>query len=205
MQYLVENVNISVILQYDWRKSMLSVIDRLTEESDKVLVTHIYTEYMPMIRSRVRKHVADSSIREDIAHDCIVDVIRYVDSVRKVPDDKLRAYVATCIENRIKHYLKKSSKECTGKKSDVGEGFLLADGADVADEIEQKYDYQSIRAAFDKLKESDKSIIAMKYDLELDDEHIANVLCIDKNSVRMTVLRSVRKMKNIITDTQGCE
>lgn len=205
MQYLVENVNISVILQYDWRKSMLSVIDRLTEESDKALVTHIYTEYMPMIRSRVRKHVADSSIREDIAHDCIVDVIRYVDSVRKVPDDKLRAYVSTCIENRIKHYLKKSSKEYTGKKSDVGEGFFLADGADVADEIEQKYDYQSIRAAFDKLKERDKSIIAMKYDLELDDEHIANVLSIDKNSVRMTVLRSVRKMKNIITDTQGCE
>ena len=58
--------------------------------------------------------------------------------------------------------------------------------------------YEVIKAGFDKLCDRDKSIIIMKYDLELNDSQIADVLNIKKDSVRMTVLRSVRNLKKQI-------
>ena len=143
------------------------------------------------------------TVCDDIAHDCIVDIIRYLDSIKKVPEDKLRLYISVCVENNIKHYLKKAEKELTGIKETVSNNYALAAETDVADEIEEKYNYETIRKGFDKLKDRDKSIIVMRYDLELNDELIANALCIDKNSVRMTALRSVQKLKNVIKTLGG--
>jgi len=58
--------------------------------------------------------------------------------------------------------------------------------------------YEVMRAGFDKLCERDQSIIVMKYDLELKDSQIADVLDIKQDSVRMTVLRCVKRLKKQI-------
>lgn len=177
---------------------MLFVVDHLNNETDKVFVERIYNEYMPMLKQRAYKYVSDMSICEDLAHDCMVNLIKYIDSLKKIPEDKLRVYIAVCIENVVKRYLRKSFKEKTCKNVDLGDNYYLTEDFDVEDEIEQKYDYQTIRTAFDKLCDRDKYIILMKYDLELDDDVIANALMIGKNSVRMTVSRSIKRLKKAI-------
>lgn len=182
---------------------LLFVIDHLSDDVDIAFVERIYKEFMPMLKKRVYKHISDMNICEDIAHDCIVNIIRYLDSIKKIPEDKLRLYISVCIENQIKSYLKKTSKEQTGKTETISNNYSLTDETDIADEVEKKYNYETIRKGFEKLNERDKSVIIMRYDMELKDELIANALLIDKNSVRMTVLRSVKKLKKAIKTLEG--
>ena len=177
---------------------LLFVIDYLDNDADKAFIENLYIEYMPLFRSRVYKYIKDMDICNDLAHDCMVNMIKYIDRVKSLPENKIRAYISVCINNIVLNYLKRSSKQVTHSISDLGDDYYLADDVNIEDEIEQKYDYQAIRAGFDKLRERDKSIIIMKYDLELDDGQIADVLNIKQDSVRMTVLRSVRKLKKQI-------
>lgn len=177
---------------------LLFVIDCLDNDSDRAFVENLYIEYMPLLRSRVYKYINDINTCNDLAHDCIVNMIKYLDRVKSLPEDKIRAYISVSIDNLVINYLKRSSRQFTRSLSDLGDDYYLADDVNIEDEIEQKYNYQSIRAGFDKLRERDKSIIIMKYDLELNDSQIADVLGIKNDSVRMTVLRSVRKLKKQI-------
>lgn len=177
---------------------LLFVVDYLDNDADKAFIENLYIEYMPLIRSRVYKYINNIDICNDLAHDCMVKMIRYIDRVKILPEDKIGAYITVCITNIVLNYLKRSSKQVTSSIYDLSDDYYLADDVSIEDEIEQKYDYQTIRAGFDKLRERDKSIIIMKYDLELNDSQIADILDIKQDSVRMTVLRCVRKLKKQI-------
>lgn len=177
---------------------LLFVIDYLDNDSDKAFVENLYDEYMPWIRSRVYKHIKDINVCNDLAHDCMVNMIRYVDRVKSLPENKIRAYITVSIDNLVINYLKRSSRQMTRNTIDLSADYYLADDTNIEEEIEKKYDYESIRAAFDKLRERDKSIIVMKYDLELSDRQIADILDVKPDSVRMTVFRSVKKLKKQI-------
>lgn len=187
-----------VLLHYYEEKGVfmfLFVIDYLDNDSDKAFVENLYVEYMPFLRSRVYKHIKDINICNDLAHDCMVNMIKYLDRVKSLPEDKVRAYLSVSINNIVINYLKRSSKQLTHSVYDLAADYYLSDSNSLEEEIDQKCDYESIKAGFDKLCERDKSIIIMKYDLELNDSQIADVLDIKKDSVRMTVLRSVGRLK----------
>lgn len=177
---------------------VLFVIDHIDNDSDRAFVENLYIEYMPFIRSRAYKYVQDINISNDLAHDCMVNLIKHLDKLKSLPEYKIGAYVSVSINNLTINYLKRSSKQTANNMCDLGDMYSLADDVSVEDQIEQKYDYESVRAGFDKLCERDKSIITMKYDLELNDSQLADVLDIKKDSVRMTVLRSVRNLKKQI-------
>ncbi len=182
---------------------LLFVIDYIDSDSDKVLVEKLYIEYMPWLRSRAYKYVKNIETSNDIAHDCMVNIIKHLDKVKTLPEDKVIAYFSVTINNIVINYLKKSSRQIENSMYDIGESYNLAADVNIEEEIERKYDYDRIKAGFDKLKERDKSIIIMKYDLDLNDVQIADVLHIKPECVRMTVLRSVRKLRKQIKKLEG--
>ena len=177
---------------------VLFVIDYIDNDSDKAFVENLYIEYMPFLRSRAYKYVQDVNISNDLAHDCIVNMIKHLDKLKSLHKDKIRAYISVSINNVVLNYLKRSSRQVENGICDLSDNYNLSDDYSVEEEIERKYEYQTVYAGFDKLCERDKSIISMKYDLELNDSQIADVLNIKKDSVRMTVLRSVRNLKKQI-------
>ena len=137
---------------------LLFVIDHLDSESDVAFVERIYKEFMPMIKRRIYKHIPNMTVCDDIAHDCFLDIIKYLDSIKRVPEDKLRVYISVCVENNIKRYLKKATKELTGIEETVSNNNNLASGTDVADEVEVKYNYGKI-----EFKEKPNKELASEY------------------------------------------
>ena len=182
---------------------LLFVIDHLDSDADKVLVEKLYIEYMPWLRSRVYKHIKNIETCNDLSHDCMVSIIKHLDKVKTLPEEKVIAYFSVTINNLVINHLKKSSRQVANSMYDIGESYNLAADVNIEEEIERKYDYETIRAGFDILKERDKSIIIMKYDLELNDVQIADVLHIKPDCVRMTVLRSIRKLRKQIKKLEG--
>ncbi len=178
------------------------VIDCLDNDADRKLVENLYVEYMPFLKKRVYSYIQDINICNDLAHDCMVNIIKHLDSIKKLPENKIRAYFSVSINNLIKNYSKSASKQTTCNIYDLSDDYFLSADINIENELEQKYDYLSIRTAFDKLRERDKSIIIMKYDLELSNNQIADILNIKQDSVRMSVLRSVRKLKKQIRNQE---
>lgn len=178
-------------------------INFLDNDADKAFVEKLYIEYMPFFRCRAYKYVNNIEIANELAHDCMVNIIKHLDTIKNLPEDKVRTYLSICINNIAKNYLKRLSKQVPNKVYDLADDYYLADGQCVEDEIEQKYKYEALRTGFDKLCEKDKSIIVMKYDLELKDSQIADVLNIKQDSVRMTVFRCVKRLKEQILKQEG--
>lgn len=181
----------------------LLVINSLDNKDDKKFIESLYSEYFPWLKSRAHRFVDDKHVCEDLAQDCMINIIRYIENVKAIPQDKQRAYLSVSIDNLCKNYLKHTSKIVTMNSAAAGDLDFIADNFSIEEELDKKYDYESIRAGFDKLCDRDKHIIIMKYDLELSEEQMAINLQIKKDSVRMAVGRSIKKLKREIAKQEA--
>ncbi len=182
---------------------ILLTVDYLSTAENKEFIEDLYNKYMPWLRFRAHKIIDDSDICDDLAHDCILNMIKCIDKLKTFSDDKVRAYLMVSIDNTAKNYIKHSKRMVTMKDDISSDLDFIPDTYDIDDEIDKKYAYETLKAGLDKLSTRDKDIIIMKYDLELSDQQIADILQIKKDCVRMTVLRSVKKLKNIIEELEG--
>lgn len=181
----------------------LFVINYLDDPSDRKFIETLYTRHMPLLRSIAHKYVNDIHTCDDLAHDCMVNIIKYIDTVKALPEIKQRAYLRVAINNICKNYIKRASRtvimnDCSSASLD-----FIPENFSIEDEIEQKFDYETMRTSVNKLYDRDRDIIIMKFYLNLSDEHIADLLQINKSSVRMTVFRSVKKLGIVFVKQEG--
>lgn len=182
---------------------LLFTVDLLsTTDENKKFIEDLYNKYIPWLRYRAHQFVDDLEICDDLAHDCMFNMMKNIDKLKSLPDDKQRAYLMTSIDNTSKNYIKREKRMLTMKEDDSADLAFISDNNDIEDEIDKKCDYTTLKAGFDKLHERDKDIIKMKFDLELNDVQIAEVLHIKPDCSRMTVLRSVKKLKKIINELE---
>lgn len=182
---------------------ILFVINSLDNPDDKKFIEALYENYFSWIKYRAHKFVSDMNTCEDLAQDCMLNMIKHVDKVRSLPEDKQRSYISVTINNLSKNHLKRESRTVTMNDYSSASLDFIPDDISIEDEIEQKFDYDSVRTCVDKLCDRDRDIIVMKFDLELNEEQIADVLQIKKESVRMTVYRSIKKLEKVFIRQVG--
>lgn len=182
---------------------LLLAINSIDNADNKIFIEKIYTAYVPWLKFRAYRIVNNIDICDDLVQDCMLNIIKHVEKLKSLSVDKQRAYLAVAIDNIAKNYNKRSSKLITMKDSDSADLDFIPDDGRIEDEIDKKYDYATLKTALDNLCDRDRDIIIMKYDLELSEYEIADILQIKKDSVRMTVLRSVKKLKREIDKLEG--
>ena len=177
---------------------MHSVVQK--KDADKNIINKVYEEYYSWLIKRAYKKVQDISVCEDIFNDCVIGWINNTDTLNRLSENELRAYIAKSIDNACIAYLKKKSKVVflsdETKTMDAFEDF--SQNIDLI--TEKKYTYEVMKNAFQKLPEKDRDIIFMKYKLGLKDREMADIVGVKENSVRMTVRRSVKKLANIMEE-----
>lgn len=149
----------------------------------------VYNQYRNQIKNTVLKLTANENICDDIVQECITKVIENEDKLRTLNSSQLRAYILRTTESIARRYSK-------------NQFIFLADCAENTYEIESKednkIDFEIIKNSFDKLSQKDRTIIQMKYILSMSDREIAPVLNIKENCVRMTLKRSISKLRKIM-------
>lgn len=183
---------------------ILFIVESLDNEEDKDLILMIYEKYAPWLRSRAYKLTKDYDISNDLAHDCIINLIKHVDTLRGFNDVQLRAYLAIAIDNTSKNYIKRSSK--ISLMPDNEECFIFGhtdDSVDPEEIVECKFKYDTVRQSFKQLSERDQSVIILKYSHELSDRDIAPIIGISENSVRTIVSRCVQRLGNKVKEVVG--
>ncbi|MBQ8209580.1 MAG: sigma-70 family RNA polymerase sigma factor [Clostridia bacterium] len=182
---------------------ILFAVDSLLTEDDRKFIEDLYNKYMPWLRSRAHRMVDDLNTCDDLAHDCMYNMMRYVDKLKSIPVDKQCSYLRISIDNTAINYLKRANRMVTMNEAASADLDFISDDCDIDYEIDKKCDYETLKKAIKLLDQRDQDIIEMKFGLELDDQHIADVLHIKKDCVRMTVLRSVKKLKKKINELEG--
>ena len=171
----------------------------IEKPEDKVFIEELYIKYIACLRFRESKIIGnDSEACADVAHDCMVNMIKHIDMLKTLSENKQRAYLAAAIDNTALNYSMKSSKVEITHKTESAELDFIIDSNDMESEVEKKMELEAVREKFDLLPDRDKDLIVLKYELEMSDEQIGEIFDIKKDSVRMTVRRSIQKLAKMI-------
>lgn len=149
----------------------------------------VYEKYCQQIKTTAQKFTDDEYICEDIVQECIAKVIENEDKLRTLNSSQLRAYLVKNAESISRQFVKTPFEffsDCNEKTYEI------------ESTEDRKIDCEIIRNSIEKLNEKDRIIIQLKYCLSLPDREIAPVLNIKENCVRMTLKRSIIKLRNNI-------
>ncbi len=203
LQNLSKNGRIRKILLFEAGGAMLLVVDTLENADDIELIEDLYTKYKPWLKFRAHKIIDNLEDCEDLTHDCMAKMIRHVDTLRRLTEAQRRSYMAIAIDNISLNYSKRASRVAMMKDIDSADLEFIPDDYSVEKEIERKMDFEAILENIKYIPKRDQDIIRMRFELELSDEIIADILDIKKSSVRMSVNRSVAKLQREIEERRG--
>ena len=181
---------------------LLFAFKSISTDKETEFIERIYTKYMPWIKSRAHRFIEDLNVCEDISQDCIISIIKHSDKLQTFSESQQRAYIKAIVDNTCKNYIKRSKKIITMNKDESSDLHFIPDNTDICYDIEKKSEYNLLKSCITKLNEREKDILIMKFVLELSDQQIADILNIKKDSVRMTVYRIIKKLKEFFKEME---
>ena len=173
---------------------ILFVINSLENETDRQIILDIYEQYAPWMRSLAYSMTEDYDVSDDLAQDCIVSLIKHVDTLRNMNGRQLRSYIATTVNNTTINYMKHSSRTSLVPENEECFFDEIPAEDNVEEAVEKKLNIELVRENINCLASRDKDLIILKYNHELSDREISDIIGIKENSVRMTVRRSVDRL-----------
>lgn len=178
-------------------------IDFLEKKEDKDFIEDLYKQNIAWLRYRASKTIInDPAACADIAHDCMVNMIKHLDTLKKLPEDKRRAYMSVAVDNTALNYVVKHSRSVFMNKPESAELDFVGEDYSLEADVEKRLNIEAVRDNIPLLPKRDRDLIVLKYELELKDEQIGEILDIKPGNVRMTLRRSVQKLAKII-DKKG--
>ena len=182
---------------------LLLAIDTLENADDRKFIEDLYTRYKPWLKYRAYKIVGDAHICEDLAQDCMVNMITHIHTLKMLTQAEQRSYLSISIDNIALNYSKRNAKIMKMNDADSSDLEFLPDIHNLETETEDKLEFEFVLKNIENLHKRDREIILMKFDLELSNEEIAAVLGIKASSVRMSVKRSVARLQKEIEERRG--
>lgn len=174
------------------------LIETLDSADDVKFIENMYKEFTPWMSKRAKIFMHKDDLSEDVVHDCMINMIKHIDTLKRLNLSQRRSYVAISIDNMAKNHIRNFSRTVTAFEAQNAGLEYIADEYSVADEVEKKLDYETIKKYIPFLSERDQHLIKLRYDLELNDEEISDIIGLKKDCIRMTVRRSVNRLSMII-------
>ena len=162
--------------------------------------TQVYNDYYKLMYSVAWKYADDCNMVEDIVSDSNLALMRRIDVLRGIAPDKLQAYITTTVKNMAVNYHRK--KKTARKRLAVYE---LAEQVEATDtdlllQIEIKEEYQSLLRSMHSLTRKERSILCMRFFMQLSTREIANMVGLSPSSIRTYICRSRQKIRNYLNE-----
>lgn len=170
----------------------------MTECDGTKLIEAVYIRYAPQLKGMAYSIVGDSNASEDIVHDCMLNTLKNIEVFETLDDKKQKAYLISAVENLSKNYLTRHKKRFIPiePQSDYFTFFTAEENPELL--AEENISHEYILEEIAKLNVRDRKAIELKYIFGMSDRNIAPILNIKENSVRMTVRRSIFRLKKQI-------
>jgi len=125
--------------------------------------------------------------------------VKQRENLHKIDESKsFSAYIRTVFKNTIKDYFKKA-KDVPFSYLDDASGVNFEDTiiseSDIIEILDQKYKYQNIEQAMQKLKAEDREIIYFKFIEEKSYSEISEIIQISEQNIRKKISRALNSLK----------
>lgn len=151
---------------------------------DKDLIITLYRSHYKNIVLYLTKMGASLEEAEDITQDSFIKIYEYI---TEIEIKNFNAYLFKIAINKFNNMKKRDKKSYFN----LEEGFFeRVEGMERTEEsLIKKENQKEINEILDGLKEIYKTLLLLKYDLDLSYEEICNLLNIDKNIVKVYLYR----------------
>lgn len=156
------------------------------------ILIKLYREKSKIIYGYLIKKGCSNEEAEDILQDSFVKAIEYIDSISP---EKFHSWLFTVSINNYNNYIKRKNiiKEVNIENEDFYNTICSENSTEK--DILSKEKTQSIKETLNKLKEVYKTLLIMKYDMDLSYEQIGNLLDMNENTVKTYLYRARNEFK----------
>jgi RNA polymerase sigma-70 factor (ECF subfamily) len=162
-------------------------------ETQPVEFTDLYHQYFPKVFAYVYGRVQDKEISLDIVSDVFEKAFIKMRSLRS--PDSFGSWLFTIARNEVSSHWRKTKPAARAAQEAAWETELHSQPRGPEETVLHKERLASLSQLVRQLPRREQEIIALKFDAELTNREIANVLSTSEVNVRVTVFRALRKLR----------
>ncbi|GBF78491.1 RNA polymerase subunit sigma-24 [Paenibacillus sp. 598K] len=173
----------------------------IEDDSDRELLTSLYEQYHPLLKYKVYEITHDYMVVEDLIQEAFLKLIPKISLLRSLACYKMVAYLVYTVRNASIDYVRKRNRRAKRAYSGLTDDFadqvpdLLA--ATEENYIKQER-FEELAQALYQLSEKDRTLLFLKYNMEMDDRGIAKRLEIPVQHIRQYVARARSRVLRLL-------
>lgn len=164
----------------------------LPNENNKLLI-QIYTGYYPLLKYMAHRIVNDSFTADDMVHEAILKLIRYLPKLQKLERKALMAYCVRTVESVCISYIRKESRRKIVLNDQTIE--FLPEELIEKDEIKEK-----VNNVLSELSQLDRHLLIYKYVMGYSHKEIGCLLGIEPKYISTYIKRARDRAKRILIE-----
>ena len=153
-----------------------------------------YKQYYPRLFAYIYARVGNTHQSEDIASDVFERVYLKLDSLRD--RDALATWLFTIARNAIVSHVRKHSRETIVGHDVISELSPATDS--VESEVMHREDLAGVARAVRTFSQREQDIVSLKFDAELANAQIGQIMGLTEQNVRVIIFRTIRKLRKIM-------
>ena len=165
-------------------------IDPVAEE--QAFLEGVYGRMKPLLHKLILSQGASEHEAEDILQEAFLRLWQKVETLRELPESKCLSYVYTTVRNTAMTYLGRKTRQGT---QPLDENVPAPAGKGPEEYYLSLEKEETFRRAMERLDESSRQLLLLRYVLEEDDKEIALRFGVKPDSLRMMVSRARAKLK----------
>ena len=170
-----------------------AVAPQTDAETQPIEFTDLYHQYFPKVFAYVYGRVQDKEISLDIVSDVFEKAFIKMRSLRS--PDSFGSWLFTIARNEVSSHWRKTKPAARAAQEAAWETELHSQPRGPEETVLHKERLASLSQLVRQLPRREQEIIALKFDAELTNREIANVLSTSEVNVRVTVFRALRKLR----------
>jgi RNA polymerase sigma factor (sigma-70 family) len=159
----------------------------------------IYHEYFPRVFAYIYGRVRNVQLTEDLVADAFEKAYVKVNSLRNT--EAFSTWLFTIARNVIISHARKYSRETVVDPEVMRE--IAPSSANVENEILMREELKDIAQLVRQLPPREQEIISLKFDAELSNTQIAQIMDLSEPNIRVILFRSLRKLRQMMGAAQG--
>lgn len=163
--------------------------------------SELYNQYFPKVFAYVYGRVQDKEVSLDIVSDVFEKAYIKKKSLRSA--DSFGSWLFTIARNEVSSHWRKEKPAVKAAQEAAWEKEIHHQPRGPEDTLIHKERLTALAALVKNLPKREQEIIALKFDAELTNREIANVLSTSEVNVRVTIFRALRKLRERMQTVGG--
>ncbi|MFB6225749.1 MAG: RNA polymerase sigma factor [Candidatus Paceibacteria bacterium] len=169
---------------------------KIRAEKDSDAFGKLYDHYIDDIYRFIYYKVGNEQDAQDLTNEVFLKTWKYLIDPDKKEVNNFRALIYQTARTKVIDFYRSN----TDKEQHPIEDLLSVKSTDedIEQETEEKIDHEQVLKALQKLKDNYQEVIVLRYLQELSTKETANIMDKSRSSVRVTLHRAVKKLRQLL-------